>query len=108
MLIYLGFGLAVTTMCIDLVGIQYIQKIHYFGRKFRSSDILQLIRRRYGLTAEQFNAILEIYLKQLQSRRAATKEKSKWHECNDAPELPTPMNYDINDDNNNSNLQWYE
>lgn len=36
MLVYLGVGLAVTTMCIDLVGIQYIQKIHYFGRKVRS------------------------------------------------------------------------
>uniref|UniRef100_A0A1I7V0Y3 Ion_trans_2 domain-containing protein n=1 Tax=Caenorhabditis tropicalis TaxID=1561998 RepID=A0A1I7V0Y3_9PELO len=33
MLIYLGVGLSVTTMCIDLAGIQYIQKIHYFGRK---------------------------------------------------------------------------
>lgn len=46
MLIYLGVGLAVTTMCIDLVGIQYIQKIHYFGRKFKGTDILQILRRR--------------------------------------------------------------
>uniref|UniRef100_A0A0N5A490 Ion_trans_2 domain-containing protein n=1 Tax=Parastrongyloides trichosuri TaxID=131310 RepID=A0A0N5A490_PARTI len=46
MLIYLGVGLAVTTMCIDLVGIQYIQKIHYFGRKFRGTDILQLLKRK--------------------------------------------------------------
>ncbi|VDK80587.1 unnamed protein product [Onchocerca ochengi] len=106
MLIYLGFGLAVTTMCIDLVGIQYIQKIHYFGRKFRSSDILQLIRRRYGLTAEQLNAILEIYLKQLQSKKAASgEEESKNHECNDAPELSSPMNHSINHDNNKSDIQ---
>uniref|UniRef100_A0A183BWP4 Ion_trans_2 domain-containing protein n=1 Tax=Globodera pallida TaxID=36090 RepID=A0A183BWP4_GLOPA len=46
MLIYLGVGLAVTTMCIDLVGIQYIQKIHYFGRKFKGTDILQILRRK--------------------------------------------------------------
>ncbi|CAD5210231.1 unnamed protein product [Bursaphelenchus okinawaensis] len=46
MLIYLGVGLAVTTMCIDLVGIKYIQKIHYFGRKFRGTDILQMLKRR--------------------------------------------------------------
>ena len=46
MLIYLGVGLSVTTMCIDLVGIQYIQKIHYFGRKFRGTDILQLLKRK--------------------------------------------------------------
>ncbi|CEF70719.1 Potassium channel subfamily K member 18 [Strongyloides ratti] len=46
MLIYLFVGLAVTTMCIDLVGIQYIQKIHYFGRKFRGTDILQLLKRK--------------------------------------------------------------
>ncbi|KAI6194005.1 hypothetical protein M3Y96_01079100 [Aphelenchoides besseyi] len=46
MLIYLGVGLAVTTMCIDLVGIQYIQKIHYFGRKFRGTDILQYLKSK--------------------------------------------------------------
>uniref|UniRef100_A0A0N5C1A6 Ion_trans_2 domain-containing protein n=1 Tax=Strongyloides papillosus TaxID=174720 RepID=A0A0N5C1A6_STREA len=46
MLAYLFVGLAVTTMCIDLVGIQYIQKIHYFGRKFRGTDILQLLKRK--------------------------------------------------------------
>uniref|UniRef100_A0A7E4VZD4 TWiK family of potassium channels protein 7 n=1 Tax=Panagrellus redivivus TaxID=6233 RepID=A0A7E4VZD4_PANRE len=46
MLIYLGVGLAVTTMCIDLVGIQYIQKIHYFGRKFQNTDLLQLLKRK--------------------------------------------------------------
>nr|CAD2124197.1 unnamed protein product [Meloidogyne enterolobii] len=46
MLLYLGIGLAVTTMCIDLVGVQYIQKIHYFGRKFQGTDILQILRRK--------------------------------------------------------------
>ncbi|KAF7637089.1 hypothetical protein Mgra_00003478 [Meloidogyne graminicola] len=31
-LFYIVIGLAITTMCIDLVGIEYIEKIHYFGR----------------------------------------------------------------------------
>ncbi|KAL3086119.1 hypothetical protein niasHS_009689 [Heterodera schachtii] len=31
-LFYIIVGLAITTMCIDLVGIEYIEKIHYFGR----------------------------------------------------------------------------
>lgn len=46
MLLYIGVGLAVTTMCIDLVGIHYLQKIHYFGRKFKGYDLLKLLRQR--------------------------------------------------------------
>lgn len=46
MLSYIGVGLAVTTMCIDLVGRQYVWKIHYFGRKFKEADLLQLLRRK--------------------------------------------------------------
>ncbi|EJW70734.1 hypothetical protein WUBG_18363, partial [Wuchereria bancrofti] len=57
-------------MCIDLVGIQYIQKIHYFGRKFRAADILQLLKRRqmieHGLTVDQSDKLLKLYLRQLQ------------------------------------------
>jgi hypothetical protein len=34
-LLYIIIGLAITTMCIDLVGIQYIRKIHYFGRAIK-------------------------------------------------------------------------
>lgn len=33
----------------DLVGITYITKIHYFGRKFRGTDILQLLKRKRAL-----------------------------------------------------------
>ena len=32
-----SLGLAITTMCIDLVGVQYIRKIHYFGRKIQDA-----------------------------------------------------------------------
>lgn len=49
MLLYIGVGLAVTTMCIDLVGIQYIQKIHYFGRKFKGADLLAMLKRKRAL-----------------------------------------------------------
>uniref|UniRef100_A0A1I7W3C2 RING-type domain-containing protein n=2 Tax=Loa loa TaxID=7209 RepID=A0A1I7W3C2_LOALO len=110
MLIYLGFGLAVTTMCIDLVGIQYIQKIHYFGRKFHGTDILQLLKRRqmieHGLTTDQGDEFLKLYLRQLQEAAGITLiEGSKRHSCNYTSEMPTPANYDISDDNNNDGLQ---
>ncbi|PAV57744.1 hypothetical protein WR25_07384 isoform F [Diploscapter pachys] len=36
-LCYIIIGLAITTMCIDVVGIQYIQKIHYFGRAIKDA-----------------------------------------------------------------------
>lgn len=36
-LLYIILGLFITTMCIDLVGIHYVQKIHYFGRKIQDA-----------------------------------------------------------------------
>ncbi|CDW55804.1 potassium channels protein 7, TWiK family [Trichuris trichiura] len=33
--LYFVLGLVVTTMCVDLVGSQYIQKFHYFGRNVK-------------------------------------------------------------------------
>ncbi|EPB68510.1 Ion channel [Ancylostoma ceylanicum] len=72
MLAYLGIGLAVTTMCIDLVGIQYIQKIHYFGRKFRGTDLLHLLKRKRmierRLAMGQGEEILQMYIQQMQSQ----------------------------------------
>lgn len=73
MLIYLGVGLAVTTMCIDLAGIQYIQKIHYFGRKFRGADLLQLLKRKRmierSMALGHCDEILQIYFQSLQDGR---------------------------------------
>ncbi|XGW11173.1 hypothetical protein V3C99_012571 [Haemonchus contortus] len=72
MLAYLGIGLAVTTMCIDLVGIQYIQKIHYFGRKFRGTDLLHLLKRKRmierRLAMGQGEEILQMYIQQMQNQ----------------------------------------
>uniref|UniRef100_A0A0N5BW18 Potassium channel subfamily K member 18 n=1 Tax=Strongyloides papillosus TaxID=174720 RepID=A0A0N5BW18_STREA len=36
-LAYIIVGLAITTMCIDLFGVQYIRKIHYFGRAIKDA-----------------------------------------------------------------------
>ncbi|CAD5221909.1 unnamed protein product [Bursaphelenchus xylophilus] len=36
-LFYIIVGLAITTMCIDLAGLQYIRKIHYFGRAIKDA-----------------------------------------------------------------------
>lgn len=73
MLVYLGVGLAVTTMCIDLVGIQYIQKIHYFGRKFRGADLLNLLKRKRMIEKHfamgRGEEILQIYLQCLQEEK---------------------------------------
>ncbi|KAI6198402.1 TWiK family of potassium channels protein 7 [Aphelenchoides fujianensis] len=45
MLIYLGVGLAVTTMCIDLE-FNTSKNCHYFGRKFKGTDVLLLLKRK--------------------------------------------------------------
>jgi hypothetical protein len=34
---YIVMGLALTTMCIDLAGTEYIRKIHYVGQKMESA-----------------------------------------------------------------------
>lgn len=34
---YIMFGLALTTMCIDLAGTEYIRKIHYLGQKMETA-----------------------------------------------------------------------
>ncbi|GMT13211.1 hypothetical protein PFISCL1PPCAC_4508, partial [Pristionchus fissidentatus] len=86
MLIYLGVGLAVTTMCIDLVGIQYIQKIHYFGRKFRGTDLLHLLKRKRmierRLAMGQGEEILQMYIQHIQQQipEPVVAEDNKYEE----------------------------
>ncbi|PAV56078.1 hypothetical protein WR25_06634 [Diploscapter pachys] len=80
MLVYLGVGLAVTTMCIDLVGIQYIQKIHYFGRKFKGTDIFQLLKRKRiierKLATGHADEILQIF-QQIQEKPSSIRPEEK-------------------------------
>ncbi|KAI6214836.1 Potassium channel subfamily K member 18 [Aphelenchoides besseyi] len=37
-LFYIIIGLAITTMCIDLAGLQYIRKIHFLGRRIKDAQ----------------------------------------------------------------------
>lgn len=39
-MLYIVIGLAVTTMCIDLAGTEYIRKIHYVGQKMETAKDL--------------------------------------------------------------------
>lgn len=43
--IYIFFGLVITTMCIDTVGVQYLHKIHYIGRRMGEADYLHLLQK---------------------------------------------------------------
>lgn len=74
-LLFIIVGLVITTMCIDLVGSQYIQRIHYFGRNiamarnalamvgdkvFQFGDVLRcsaILQKRYGLRPEQIERL---------------------------------------------------
>ncbi|VDK41694.1 unnamed protein product [Anisakis simplex] len=99
MLIYLGVGLAVTTMCIDLVGIQYIQKIHYFGRKFRGTDLLHLLKRKRmierRLAMGHGEEILQMYLQQLHDE-CSEPAMSQSHRCNHKEEIVDAVSDNLN------------
>lgn len=64
-------GLAITTMCVDLVGTKYIQKMHYVGRQVENAKlalrtvgdfvrIAAMLRRRFS-DAELDQMALQVY-----------------------------------------------
>ncbi|CAI5441775.1 unnamed protein product [Caenorhabditis angaria] len=99
MLIYLGVGLSVTTMCIDLVGIQYIQKIHYFGRKFRGTDLLHLLKRKRmierRLAMGQGEDILRMYVQQIEKEVVEQIQQQQQLQVEEE-EIPSPEEKSIN------------
>uniref|UniRef100_A0A914L2G0 Potassium channel domain-containing protein n=3 Tax=Meloidogyne TaxID=189290 RepID=A0A914L2G0_MELIC len=59
-LLYIVLGLAITTMCIDLVGVQYIRKIHYFGRKIQDArSALAVVGGKVVLVSELYSSLLQ-------------------------------------------------
>ncbi|GMT19951.1 hypothetical protein PFISCL1PPCAC_11248 [Pristionchus fissidentatus] len=68
-LLYIILGLAITTMCIDLVGVQYIRKIHYFGRKIQDA------RSALAVVGGKVVLVSELYANLMQKRaKAGSKE----------------------------------
>uniref|UniRef100_A0A915LB74 Potassium channel domain-containing protein n=1 Tax=Romanomermis culicivorax TaxID=13658 RepID=A0A915LB74_ROMCU len=58
-LLYIIMGLIITTMCIDLVGIHYVQKIHYFGRKIENArNTLAIIGGKVVYVHEFYSQLL--------------------------------------------------
>ncbi|OUC47465.1 Ion channel [Trichinella nativa] len=61
-LLYVILGLVITTMCIDLVGVQYIRKIHYFGRKIQDArTALAIVGGKVIYVGEWYNQMLARY-----------------------------------------------
>uniref|UniRef100_A0AC35TQ48 Ion_trans_2 domain-containing protein n=1 Tax=Rhabditophanes sp. KR3021 TaxID=114890 RepID=A0AC35TQ48_9BILA len=68
-IIYIIVGLAITTMCIDLVGVQYIRKIHYFGRKIQDA------KSALAVVGGKVVLVSELYANMMQKRaRDAARE----------------------------------
>lgn len=77
-LLYIILGLVITTMCIDLVGVHYVQKIHYVGRKIQDArsalaivggkvvyigDLYaQLLAKRYGIPKDQIGLMSDAFI----------------------------------------------
>uniref|UniRef100_A0A0N4U4S6 Ion_trans_2 domain-containing protein n=1 Tax=Dracunculus medinensis TaxID=318479 RepID=A0A0N4U4S6_DRAME len=74
-LAYIVIGLIITTMCIDLVGSEYIRDIHFYGRSLGRSfmtiggKVVQLgevfgyiafLQKNYGLTADQIDQLAHL------------------------------------------------
>ncbi|KHJ49524.1 hypothetical protein D918_00651 [Trichuris suis] len=61
-LMYIVLGLVITTMCIDLVGVQYIRKIHYFGRKIQDArSALAIVGGKVVYVGEWYNQVMARY-----------------------------------------------
>ncbi|VDK74206.1 unnamed protein product [Litomosoides sigmodontis] len=74
-LMYIIIGLIITTMCIDLVGSEYIRDIHFYGRSLGRSFMtigdkvvhlgevfgyVALLQKKYGLTPEQIDKLAQL------------------------------------------------
>ncbi|VDM61202.1 unnamed protein product [Angiostrongylus costaricensis] len=74
-LAYIILGLIITTMCIDLVGSEYIRDIHFYGRSLGRSFMtiggkvvhlgevfgyVAFLQKNYGLTPEQLNKLAQL------------------------------------------------
>ncbi|CAD5223500.1 unnamed protein product [Bursaphelenchus okinawaensis] len=74
-LTYIVIGLIITTMCIDLVGTEYIRDIHFYGRSLGRSFLtiggkvvhlgevfsyVAFLQKNYGLTPEQLDKLAQL------------------------------------------------
>lgn len=74
-LTYIIIGLIITTMCIDLVGSEYIRDIHFYGRSLGRSFLtiggkvvhlgevfgyVAFLQKKYGITADQLDRIANL------------------------------------------------
>ncbi|KRZ06809.1 TWiK family of potassium channels protein 7 [Trichinella zimbabwensis] len=77
---YTALGIAITTMCIDLVGTRYITKIHYFGRRLKGADLIRYLRHKRIKEEKQLLALkttecIESYLKSINQIKEPTEER---------------------------------
>ncbi|VDN07251.1 unnamed protein product [Thelazia callipaeda] len=74
-LMYIIIGLIITTMCIDLVGSEYIRDIHFYGRSLGRSFMtiggkvvhlgevfgyVAFLQKNYGLSPDQINKLAQL------------------------------------------------
>ncbi|CAG9539476.1 unnamed protein product [Cercopithifilaria johnstoni] len=106
-LMYIIIGLIITTMCIDLVGSEYIRDIHTYGRSLGRSFMMigdkvvhlgevlnyaAFLQKKYGFTAEQINKLAQLpeeYL--LQCLIDGKQPDLNW--LGDRPYIPTDIYY---------------
>ncbi|VDP31568.1 unnamed protein product [Soboliphyme baturini] len=89
-------------MCIDLVGVHYIRKVHYFGRKLKGADLMQYLRRKKLLEkrvafAQQAAEIIEMYMKVAAEIKQAQSVAANHAEIL-PPEPPSPGTIDVEEE----------